>query len=379
LIPSQRYLRHAQIDWFDHDRVRAARIAVVGAGAVGNEVVKNLMLLGVGAIDLFDFDDVEEHNLTRSIFLRESDVGTGKATAVVRRASAVDPDVRLRAIEGDFWETLSVWELAAYDCAVGAVDNFEARVRLNQMCLLAGTNLVDAGIDSRHATVESFPFGEGWGGACYECHLPESAYGRMAERYSCGGLRRRARASRQIPTTAITASLAGALAASTALRLGVSKEGVVRSRRVLVDAITGASTVAELERSPQCAGCSDLAEAPSVVRTRNRWSLAPEMRDASPDSLAQVLRLSDALVTGYECADCGSLDEAARFVDRRAADFDDSIAVCPRCARPAVRIEIRQRFTLGELVERFGARPVPVKFALADLGGRTVCFDFKED
>jgi molybdopterin/thiamine biosynthesis adenylyltransferase len=103
LIPSQRYLRHAQIDWFDHDRVRAARIAVVGAGAVGNEVVKNLMLLGVGAIDLFDFDDVEEHNLTRSIFLRESDVGTGKATAVVRRASAVDPDVGGGARAGGLW------------------------------------------------------------------------------------------------------------------------------------------------------------------------------------------------------------------------------------------------------------------------------------
>ena len=376
---ADRYLRHAQIDWFDQDRVRAARIAVVGAGAVGNEVVKNLMLLGVGAIDVFDFDKVEEHNLTRSVFLRESDVGTGKATAVVRRASDVDPNVRLRAIEGDFWDTLSVWRLAGYDCAVGAVDNFEARVRLNQMCLLAGTSFVNAGIDSRHAAVESFPFGDGWGGACYECHLPESAYARMAERYSCGGLRRRASASRQVPTTAITASVAGAFAASTALRLGVEQPDGPRSRRVLVDTIAGTSTGAELERNALCPACAGMTESPSVVRTRNRWSLAPEMQGAAPEAFTQVLRLSDALLTGYECAACGTLPEAARFVDRRAADFDDSIAVCPRCASPAVRVEIRQRFTLGELVERFGSRPVPVKFALADLGGRTVCFDFEED
>ena len=87
---SDRYRRHEQIDWFSQQAVSATRVAVVGAGAIGNEVVKNLVLLGVGGIDLYDFDTVEAHNLTRSVFLRESDIGTGKATAVVQRAAAVD-------------------------------------------------------------------------------------------------------------------------------------------------------------------------------------------------------------------------------------------------------------------------------------------------
>jgi molybdopterin/thiamine biosynthesis adenylyltransferase len=374
---TDRYRRHEQIDWFSQDKVRSSRIVLVGAGAIGNEVVKNLALLGVGAVDVYDFDRVEEHNLTRSVFLRESDIGENKATAVVRRASEVDPGVRLRAIEGDFWEHLGVSQLAEYDCAIGAVDNFEARIRLNQMCLLAGTSFVNAAIDSRHAAIESFSHGDAWGGACYECHLPESAYGRMAERYSCGGLLRRARASQQVPTTAVTASVAGALAASMALRLGVTGDGRPASRRVLIDTIAGGSTVTMLDRNADCAACQGMLAQPVVVRTRNRWSLAPEMSDMG-HALGQVLRLSDPLVTGYDCAQCGVLPEAARYLDRRAADFDDSIATCPRCATPAVRIEIRQRFELGELVERFGPRPVPAKFALADIGGRTVCFDFEE-
>jgi molybdopterin/thiamine biosynthesis adenylyltransferase len=374
---TDRYRRHEQIDWFSQDKVRSSRIVVVGAGAIGNEVVKNLALLGVGAVDVYDFDRVEEHNLTRSVFLRESDIGENKATAVVRRASEVDSGVRLRAIEGDFWEHLGVSKLAEYDCAIGAVDNFEARIRLNQMCLLAGTSFVNAAIDSRHVAIESFPHGDAWGGACYECHLPESAYGRMAERYSCGGLRRRARASQQVPTTAVTASVAGALAASTALRLGATVDGRPASRRVLIDTIAGGSTVTVLDRNAGCAACEGMLDQPMVVRTRNRWVLAPEINEAG-QSLGQVLRLSDPLLTGYDCAQCGALPEAARYVDRRAADFDDSIATCPRCATPAVRIEIRQRFELGELVERFGPRPVPAKFALADIGGRTVCFDFEE-
>jgi molybdopterin/thiamine biosynthesis adenylyltransferase len=376
---TDRYRRHDQIDWFSQGRLQAARIVVVGAGAIGNEVVKNLALLGVGAVDVYDFDDVEEHNLTRSVFLRETDIGTSKATAVVRRASDLDRNVRLRAIEGDFWDGLSVWRLGQYDCAIGAVDNFEARVRLNQMCLIAGTNFVNAGIDSRHAVVESFPFGDCWGRACYECHLPESAYARMAERYSCGGLRRRAHASRQVPTTAITASIAGALAASTALRLGATEGTQRTARRVMMDTISGTSSAVELGRTDGCPACDGLREQPAVVRTRNRWSLAPEMAQLDTAAFRQVLRLSDPIVTGYECAACGALPEAPNYVDHRAADFDDSIATCPRCATQSVRIEVRQRFELGELVERFGARPVPAKFALADIDGRTVCFDFEED
>jgi hypothetical protein len=199
----------------------------------------------------------------------------------------------------------------------------------------------------------------------------------MAERYSCGGLRRRARASQQVATTAVTASVAGAFAASTALRLGATSDARLASRRVLIDTIAGGSTVTVLDRNADCAACQGMSEQPVVVRTRNRWALAPEMSDMG-HALGQVLRLSDPLVTGYDCAQCGALPEAALYLGRRAADFDDSIATCPRCAKPAVRIEIRQRFELGELVERFGTLPVPAKFALADIGGRTVCFDFEE-
>ena len=219
-LRTQRYRRHDLIDWFSQEQVAATSIAVIGAGAVGNEVVKNLALLGVGEIDLFDFDVVERHNLTRSVLLREADVGRDKAEAVAERARELDPHVTVRSIAGDFWDTLSLGRLARYDCAIAAVDNLEARLKLNQMCQIAGVDLVNAGLDSRWVTVESFPFGSTPGVACYECTLPDTAYARVAERYSCGGLRRRAQLERRIPTTVVTASIAGALAASTALRFG---------------------------------------------------------------------------------------------------------------------------------------------------------------
>lgn len=373
---TQRYRRHDLIDWFSQEQVSAAHVAVIGAGAVGNEVVKNLALLGVGAIDVYDFDDVEPHNLTRGVLLRESDVGRNKAEAVAERAAALDPNVRVRAVPGDFWRTLGLRELQEVTCAISAVDNFEARLKLNQLCLLARVDLVNTGLDSRWASVETLPFGSAADVACYECTLPDTAYTRVAERYSCGGLRRRALVERRIPTTTVTASVAGALAASAALRFG--PQAAAESRRTLVDTLGGTATTVSIPRRAECPGCAAYVTPPRIVRTRNRW--LPPSDVADPSLLTLPLRLSDALIASWECVACGPLEIAGRYVNQRADAFDDSIATCPACNAPSVRVEIRDAYTLGELVERYGPRPAPVKFALADLGSAgIVCFDLDED
>ena len=100
------------------------------------------------------------------------------------------------------------------------------------------------------------------------------------------------------------------------------------------------------------------------------------MRDrALPDF---PLRLSDAIITGCQCTACGPLPSATRCLHRRAADFDDAIATCAGCNAPSVRIEIRDRFTLGELMQRFGDDEVPAKFAVAELDGGAICIDLEE-
>ncbi len=194
---ADRYARHRAIAGFSQDALRSSRFAVVGAGAIGNEVVKNLCLLGVGGIDVYDLDTVELHNLTRSVLLREADLGAQKADCVARRAREIDPSVDVVPVTGDIHDTLGVATVRGYRAVVGALDNFEARLRLNQVCWLAGTDWVNAAIDSRHATVETFPFGRVTPGdeppACYECGLPASVHQRIAAR----PLLRRPRSGRQ--------------------------------------------------------------------------------------------------------------------------------------------------------------------------------------
>lgn len=373
-----RYRRHTLIDWFSQDEVSGARIAVVGAGAIGNEVVKNLALLGVGEVDVFDFDRVELHNLTRSILLRESDVGRSKAQALVERAREIDPNCRLRAIDGDVRDLLNPSALAGYRAVVGAVDNFEARLRLNQLCFLAGVDFVNAAIDSRYVSVETFAHSR-WNVACYECHLPESAYARLAERYSCGGLRRRAFEERKVPTTAITASLAGAMSAASALNLGGlagggrGGSGQIVSRRVFMDTHRMSSQTGALERQSGCGCCQGHARRPSREDATERLAAlqAEAARGGRPEA---TLVLSDAIIVGAACRLCGnnalqSADDGSMLLGRRGRTFDDRLSWCARCQAASVDIELRDRMTPDDLAACLSrAEPsvqhAPVPFAL---------------
>lgn len=356
-----RYLRHTLIDWFSQDEVARTKVAVIGAGAVGNEVLKCLALLGVGHVDIYDFDRIEVHNLTRSVLFRETDIGKNKASCAAERLKDLDPNVKVRAFPGDFWRTLDLTSFASYAAVICCVDNFEARIRLNLLCKLWGVNLINTGIDSRHAVVDTFPFAREPDASCYECTLPASVYQRMSQRYSCGGLKKIAFIEKRIPTTVITASLAGSLAASQALRFGApAHKG---SRRIFADSITGASTASDLPARADCPVCAQI-KAPvqiSRVRASLRAELAPLTRSNAPET--GDITLPEPLIVSYQCKACGRGEGQDKPLLWRAADHDASLANCKACAGGgAVDIQIRDKLPLTVLAE---AKHLPVPFVMS--------------
>lgn len=362
---SDRYQRHSLIDWFSQETVKASKFAIVGCGAVGNEVAKNLALLGVGNIDLYDFDSIEIHNLTRSVLFREKDVGGFKAEVAAERIIELDPSINVNAFVGDFWVEMSLDRAASYSCIICCVDNFEARIRLNQLCLITKTNLINTGIDSRFCQVEVFPF-KSSDIACYECNLPNSAYERMQQRYSCGWLKKISFIEKKIPTTIVTSSLAGALATSNALEM-LKEVPEATSKRILIDSFSGKSTVSTIETSCTCPGCSSLGGNVSILKG---GALIQGVFNLPPGCSGDYVITSDPILLSTRCTSCNPSLESAHIIFDKASNYDSSINTCEQCGQESVEVVIRDSISLLDLENVFQGRGLPCKYITFNAGNQ---------
>ena len=87
-----RYSRFRLIPWWEQEKISAARVLVIGAGALGNEILKNMALLGFLHVIVVDMDRIELTNLSRAILFRGKDVGQSKADTVAAAYRELLPD-----------------------------------------------------------------------------------------------------------------------------------------------------------------------------------------------------------------------------------------------------------------------------------------------
>ena len=281
-------------------------IAVVGAGRIGSELIRNLGLMGIGRIDVFE-----------------------------RAPRVADPlRGRYTVYDGDFWDTLTLAGLQAYDFAVCTVDSPMARQRMNQKCVVANANLVLAWTEGTLAIVGAYPFAALPDSACFECDPARAAIPMPIAALRLSVEETPAAAG---PVTRIaTASVAGALAAALIARIAAGAHGSV-ARRATLDATLGQGASFEIRRDPHCRRCGSLQRPVPIVRTRNRWEAPASVAHTCPEMLNQRLQLSDE-IDGLPLESC----------------------------------------YVRELTARFHGGPIPAKFALTEVGGRIVCLDFEE-
>lgn len=356
--PSARFARHQLIEGFDQHLVSSLRIAVIGAGAVGNEFIKNCLLIGVGTIDVFDYDTVELSNLTRSVFLRESDIGLNKAYAVVARAAELYPACQLTAVPGSIFDTLTLSKAKQYDVIVAAVDNLDARLRINEIALINGQDWINCAIDARSAVVETFPFKTlGHKPACYACQLPASVFERRAKRYSCGGLQRAAYIDNKIPTTTITASIAAAQGLSELLRLVHARAGAEtgqfaaqpfaldQSSRRYLDTLSFVATRSAMAHQQECASCGFTLRSPVIKHPIDKDSLLAILSLLCKDGAS--IQLSDAVIADAVCQ-LNPLHKSIALHGERAARVSDAATWCELCQDHSVAISVDSSVNAGE-------------------------------
>lgn len=204
-------------NYFEQQRVSAAHVMVVGCGALGNEVLKNLVLLGVGHIVAIDFDKVEIGNLSRSVLFSKSDADAHrmKVDVIAERLKAMNPAVEVKTICGDVAYDVGLGLIQRMDVVIGCVDSRWARYCINRLCMRAGIPWVDGAIEELEGTARVFVPGQN----CYACNLGPEGLKDLARRMSCSGIIRRHEEVGSVPTTSIMASIIGAVQVQEALKL----------------------------------------------------------------------------------------------------------------------------------------------------------------
>jgi molybdopterin/thiamine biosynthesis adenylyltransferase len=143
-----RQTRFAPIGQGGQERLRAARVAIVGIGALGTAVAELLARAGVGRLRLIDRDVVELSNLQRQALFDQADADAGrpKAHAAAAHLAAIDPAIAVEAIAGELTAASAARLLADCDVVVDGLDNFPARHVLNETCCRSATPWVHGAV-----------------------------------------------------------------------------------------------------------------------------------------------------------------------------------------------------------------------------------------
>jgi adenylyltransferase/sulfurtransferase len=313
------------ISWWERPKVQAARVMVIGAGALGNEVLKNLALMGVGNLFIVDFDTIEAANLSRSVLFRADDNGKTKAEVAARRVKELNPDVHVQYFHGDVNTALGLGVFRRMDAIVGCLDNREARLSINRFAYRLNKPWVDGAIQELFGLVRVFVPGQG---ACYECTLTEQARREMSLRYSCPLLARQNILLGKVPTTPTISSIIGGLQAQEALKLihgmPVQAGQVTHVNGLVNDFHTTAYTPNDDCESHWVYG--DIIEMPNLKASTT--TVAELLRIAREQlGMDAMIELDQEIVTQLECHQCETTTDVFKPISQ--VSYNDGI--CPGC------------------------------------------------
>jgi len=313
---------------YDPDVLAGASVIVVGAGALGQNVLLDLGLSGVRELRVVDGDLFEDHNLTRSpLFPRgASATGASKATTVGRELAQLHTDRQPRVRVADRWiEELGLGAFEGVDVIAACVDSIEARAYLAKVAILLGLPIVDGGFSGASIGMTAYPpCDDPTTGPCWLCGgMPTPGV------FSCRRFAELAAAAGVIPALQNGAAALGALCAEAVIETLHGK--LTKARRISLDIRTGESLVFTPGPGPSCAPWHRRLPEPIISRLGVRASVAAALAEHDQGQGA-VLALPDTFVEHAPCPKCHARCEVEAPTHRWRRD-----PCCEDCGGPWVR------------------------------------------
>jgi molybdopterin/thiamine biosynthesis adenylyltransferase len=369
-----RFARLEAIEWWDQALLARTKILVIGAGALGNEVIKNLALLGAGHVAIADMDRIELSNLSRSALFRESDEGKFKAECAARAAKGIFAGLTATPLVGNILADLGLGWFRWADVVIGALDNREARVFVNSACAQVGRPWMDGGIEVLHGVARGFAPPKT---ACYECTMSQVDWDLLNKRRSCSLLARRVVAQRGTPTTPTTASVIGAIQVQETFKLLHGRSALL-GRGFVFDGAEHSSYTTAYPIAPDCPWHETPAPVESMPQFNSQTKLAEIWQEAARrlDGV-DALDFPRELVERLECPACGAREE----VFQPAEKIREDQLRCQKCGAEAAAIFFHSVDDAGGLLDK-SAREIGLpawEIIWARRGDRAIGFELSGD
>jgi adenylyltransferase/sulfurtransferase len=368
-----RFHRFSLIGWWDQARLRRAKVLVIGAGALGNELIKNLALLGIGNIFVADLDKVENSNLSRSVLYRESDNGKAKAEVAAAAARSIYPQINVRAFHGDVVNELGLGVFRWADIVLGGLDNREARLAINRNCWKVNRPWIDGAIEQIQGCVRFFAPD----GPCYECTMSERDWKILQARKSCNLLTKSEMEGGRTPTTPTISSIIAGVQCQEAVK-HLHGLPTMSGRGWVFEGLSGDSYSVDYQRKAECYSHDILDDIVALDVTADRLTVAELLRQ-SREVLGPmaVLEFPREMIEKFVCPNCACEEAVFRSASRVRA----SQALCPGCN---VRREVVTFFRaagdeafLDRSLAEIGVPPYDIIFAAG--ADRMIGFELSAD
>jgi molybdopterin/thiamine biosynthesis adenylyltransferase len=244
----ERYARHLvlrEIGGPGQQRLKAARVLIVGAGGLGAPAALYLAAAGVGELTLVDPDTVALSNLQRQVLYRTDDEGRAKVEAAGERLVALNPNVRVARIEEKLTVANARELVAGHSLVLDGTDDFASRFAVNAACVAEGVTLVSGAIGRWTGQVGVFA-----GRPCYRCLVPDIP----PDAETCAA----------VGVVGALAGVIGAMMALEAVKLLTGAGEPLAGRLLIYDALAAEVRTVRLGPDPECPVCGAGAGAASI-------------------------------------------------------------------------------------------------------------------